>query len=340
MDRYGQDYDRSWRGSPGSRERYGADYSGRYGGLRPDAFGEGSYGGMRSDGYGTQSNWRNFPGEEGWYGGASHSRDSRFGGEGYGGGSPRGERGYGAGYYGGYGSPDFESYGGGYGADYRDVVGQRREGFPGQGGERGFGHMAGQQNEGELGRLRAADVMTENPECVTPNATLADAAKKMRDLDVGIIPVVDSDQNRRLRGVITDRDIAVRAVAEGKDIKNTKVSDCMTDEVETVNKNDMVRDVMNVMKREQVRRVPVTDREGRLVGIIAQADVALDITDDHGGAHLFADTVERISEPGHTERSQQSRSRSGSSRTSRSGSSGSSQSNRSSSSKDERGSNE
>jgi CBS domain-containing protein len=195
--------------------------------------------------------------------------------------------------------------------------------------------------------------MTENPECVTPNATLADAAKKMRDLDVGIIPVVDSDQNRRLRGVITDRDIAVRAVAEGKDIKSTKVSDCMTDDVETVNKNDMVRDVMNVMKREQVRRVPVTDREGRLVGIIAQADVALDITDDHGGAHLFADTVERISEPGHPETNRQarfsasshsgsqSRSKSGSSRSSRSGSSSSSQSNRStSSSKDERGSNE
>jgi len=361
MDRYGHNYDRTWRGIQGARERYdvglrggyGADYSGGYGGMRSDASG---------------SNWRNFPGEEGWYGGASHSRDARFGGEGYGGGSLRGERGFGGGYFGGYGSPDFESYGGygggiggyggGYGSDYRDVGGMRREGFAGQGGERGFGRaLGGRGGEDVLGRMRAADLMTDNPETVTPEATLADAAKKMRDLDVGIIPVVDSEQNRRLRGVITDRDIAVRAVAEGKDIKNIKVSECMTSDVETVNKNDMVRDVMSIMKREQVRRVPVTDREGRLVGIIAQADVALDVAEGHDGTHLFADTMERISEPGHHEQHRQGarssgmgrmgsqgRGTSGSTRSTRTGTTGSSstssQSGRpSGGSKNERGSN-
>ena len=139
--------------------------------------------------------------------------------------------------------------------------------------------------------------MTENPETVTPDASLADAARKMRDLNVGIIPVVESDQNRRLRGVITDRDIAIRAVAEGKDASSTRVSDVMTSNVETCNKNDSVQDVLQLMEREQVRRVPITDREGRLVGIVAQADVATDLDSDQGSRRV-ADTLERISEPG------------------------------------------
>jgi CBS domain-containing protein len=152
----------------------------------------------------------------------------------------------------------------------------------------------------ELRRLRAADLMTENPECVTPDVSLADAARKMRDLDVGIIPVVESDGNRRLRGVITDRDIAIRAVADGRDANSTRVSEVMTTNVETCNKNDPVQNVLRLMEREQVRRVPITDREGRLVGIIAQADVATGLDEDRS-EHRIADTLERISEPGQGE---------------------------------------
>jgi CBS domain-containing protein len=138
--------------------------------------------------------------------------------------------------------------------------------------------------------------MTEIPECVTPESSLAEAAQKMRDLNVGIIPVVDSETNKRLRGVVTDRDITIRAVAEGMDARGTKVSEVMTTEVESCNKNDTVADILRVMESEQVRRVPITDREGRLVGIVAQADVARDI-DTPRGEQRVADTLERISEP-------------------------------------------
>jgi signal-transduction protein with cAMP-binding, CBS, and nucleotidyltransferase domain len=133
----------------------------------------------------------------------------------------------------------------------------------------------------------------------------------MRDMDVGLIPVVDSEESRRLRGVITDRDIAIRAVAEGKDGK-AKVSDCMTDQVSSVNKNDAVRQVLSLMEREQIRRVPVTDREGRLVGIIAQADLATEYAEtSHRRLHKVQNTIERISEPGASQGGGSGRSRSG-----------------------------
>jgi CBS domain-containing protein len=154
-------------------------------------------------------------------------------------------------------------------------------------------------------RVRAAEIMTENPESVTPDTSIADAAKKMKDLDVGIMPVVDSTEGRHLKGVITDRDITIRAVAEGKDGK-TRVGDCMTSDVDTVNKNDPVHDVLDLMSRNQIRRVPVTDREGRLVGIIAQADLAVEFGGDRPTRERkVEDTLERISEPARPRRSGQ-----------------------------------
>ncbi|HEX5724032.1 MAG TPA: CBS domain-containing protein [Longimicrobiaceae bacterium] len=147
-------------------------------------------------------------------------------------------------------------------------------------------------------RIRAAEIMTANPEAVTPDTSLGEAARLMRDLDVGILPVVDGDENARLLGVITDRDLVVRALAEGRD-GGARVGDFMTTEVETVGPGDTVHDVMNVMKRQRVRRVPVTDSEGCLVGIIAQADLAV----SYAGLDLQRETeveevIERISEPG------------------------------------------
>jgi len=161
--------------------------------------------------------------------------------------------------------------------------------------------MRGRDDQGYGGGqekpMRASELMTENPEVVTPDASLADVARRMKEMDVGIIPVVDSQENRKLRGVITDRDIAIRAVAEGKDGK-AKVSECMTSNVQTVNKNDPVGQVLQLMQRDQIRRVPVTDREGRLVGIIAQADLALEYSEtSHRRQHKVHDTIERISEP-------------------------------------------
>lgn len=147
-------------------------------------------------------------------------------------------------------------------------------------------------------RVRAADIMTEDPRAVTPRTTLTEAARLMAGLDVGILPVVDSPESFQLLGVVTDRDLAVRGLARGLD-GGAPVSQCMTTEVSTVQPLATIREVFDLMKREQVRRVPVTDRDGRLVGIIAQADLAV----QYAGLDLerereVEEVIERISEPG------------------------------------------
>ena len=317
MANYGRDFDgfdpdRPFRGGArGGRGGMGSDgFGGGYGGMGSDAgtgagnqgregyTGFGTGGGAYDQDFSSGMRGRQFGGMPGRGGldpdrvrfvryGSDYGAQGGMGRGGYGaqGGMGRGAMGGGAMGGGAYGARGYGQQGGGYGA-----FGGQQE-FMGDRG--GYGQQGGGD---ELRRMRAADIMTENPETVTPEATLADAARKMRDLNVGIIPVVESDQNRRLRGVITDRDIAIRAVAEGKDASSTRVSEVMTSDVETCNKNDSVQDVLQLMEREQVRRVPITDREGRLVGIVAQADVATDLDSD-AGSRRVADTLERISEP-------------------------------------------
>ena len=168
--------------------------------------------------------------------------------------------------------------------------------------DEGFGPGGGARVS-DADRICAWQIMTEDPEAVTPDTTLADVSRTMRELDVGIIPVVRGEGDRTLLGVITDRDIVVRALAEGKDGSAT-VRDHMTTEVSTVGRNDTVHDVLDVMKRERVRRVPVCDEGGRLIGIIAQADLAV----SYAGLDLqreseVEETIERISEPVHRGRS-------------------------------------
>jgi CBS domain-containing protein len=145
---------------------------------------------------------------------------------------------------------------------------------------------------------RARDIMTENPEAVTADTTLGQVATLMAELDVGILPVVDDPDVRRLRGVVTDRDLVVRGMAKGLGASAT-VAECMTPNVATVNRNASVRQVMDVMRRERVRRVPIVDGEGRLVGIIAQADLAVHYAGlDHDRELEVEEVLERISEPG------------------------------------------
>ncbi len=174
----------------------------------------------------------------------------------------------------------------------------RRYGEMGGGarGRRGWGAPVGASGAAS-DRITAGDIMTEQPTAVTPETTLQEAAHLMEDLDVGILPVVADRQGGQLAGVITDRDIAVRAVAHGRDGK-TPVAECMTPNVSSVRPDSTVHEVLNVMKREQVRRVPVCDEEGRLVGIIAQADLAV----HYAGLDLERETeveemIERVSEP-------------------------------------------
>lgn len=185
-------------------------------------------------------------------------------------------------------------WGGGYGEGGTG----RFRGFGGTGIERDWRTGRLQGGGADADRVRASQIMTHHPETVTPDASLADVAARMRDLDVGIIPVVADDGGHRLEGVITDRDIVVRAAADGKDPKKAKVRDHMTDDVGVVGMNASVREVFEVMKRERVRRVPVVDGENRLVGIIAQADLAV----DYAGLDLQRETeveevLERVSEP-------------------------------------------
>ena len=272
---YDSEFDSGFGGRGGASFRHGGELSRGYGGdyYSGGGFGyeTGGYGGMRDYGQGTGRGYGSSG--PGWGGGAG--RDYETGG---GMGADWGARdtGFGAGTQRGFGGGSQGGYGGG------------QTGFYGGGGS------SSQQDETR--RMRASEIMTENPECVTPETSLADAATKMRDLNVGIIPVVDSEQGRRLRGVVTDRDIAIRAVAEGMDARSTKVQEVMTTEVESCNKNDTVADILRVMEREQVRRVPITDREGRLVGIVAQADVVRDV-DSERGEHRVNDAIEHISEP-------------------------------------------
>lgn len=140
--------------------------------------------------------------------------------------------------------------------------------------------------------MKARDIMTTEPDCVTPQDNVLEAARIMRDRDVGIVPVVDDRTSRRLAGVITDRDIAIRCIAEGRD-GTCSVSELMSSDLITARPEDDVGRIMDRMKSDQVRRVPVVDDDNRIVGIIAQADLAL----EGPGDKEVGEVVERISEP-------------------------------------------
>jgi len=142
--------------------------------------------------------------------------------------------------------------------------------------------------------MKIQDIMTRDPSSVTADATVREAAQVMKRENVGIVTVVDGQNERRLVGVVTDRDIAIRCIAEGKD-GTCRVRDVMsTDDLATCKVNDDVENVMSAMRSEKVRRIPIVDERGSLVGIVSQADVLLK-TRDAGRA---GETVEQISEPG------------------------------------------
>jgi CBS domain-containing protein len=131
------------------------------------------------------------------------------------------------------------------------------------------------------------DAMTENPRTLTPDSTIVEAARAMRDEDAGIMPVVDND---RLAGVITDRDIAVRVVAEGRDPEQVKVTEAASRDLVTLDPQQDLDEALRLMARHQVRRLPVVEEDGRLVGVVAQADVAKEADETRTG-----EVVEQIS---------------------------------------------
>ena len=142
--------------------------------------------------------------------------------------------------------------------------------------------------------MRIQDIMTKDPSCVTADATVREAAQVMSREDVGMVPVIDGQSNKRLVGVVTDRDIAIRCVAEGKD-SSCRVSDIMSsNKLATCNENDDVDNVMQAMQSEKVRRIPIVDERGSLVGVVSQADVVRKASNSREAER----TVEAISEPG------------------------------------------
>ena len=122
---------------------------------------------------------------------------------------------------------------------------------------------------------KCSDVMTKDLVYSSPTDTVADVAQLMKKEDVGPVLIVnDKDNGRRLVGIVTDRDLAIKVVGEGRDPKRTKVAEVMTEKVITCRMDDDVQNAMKAMAQYQLRRIPVVDNSGMLVGIISQADVA------------------------------------------------------------------
>ena len=136
-------------------------------------------------------------------------------------------------------------------------------------------------------RMRAREIMTKNVRTAGRDTSLCEAAGIMRDGDLGAVPVVD---NGKLIGIVTDRDIVVRAVSEGKGA-DSPVCETMTNELFTVGPDDFVFEAVRLMGDKQVRRIPVVNPDGSLAGIIAMADVALEMEDERE----IAETLEEIS---------------------------------------------
>lgn len=133
----------------------------------------------------------------------------------------------------------------------------------------------------------ARDIMSGNAECIGENETLADAARKMRDLDVGALPICGEDN--RLKGMVSDRDIVVRCIADGGDPSSMKVSELAEGKPVTIGADDSVEEALRTMSQHKVRRLPVIDGHD-LVGMLSQADIARNLPEDKVG-----DLVEAIS---------------------------------------------
>jgi CBS domain-containing protein len=271
-------YGRNWRGGRGDDERYGPverdfGYDDAYGARRGgDINAGGRYYGRETDGrggFGERANYR--PDERRYLN--------------YQGGRPEGHR-------------DYARY-----DDSRAGYESARDYAGGRGEERGRG--------ASRSHVRCRDIMTRDVTVATRETSLLDVAAMMRDEDTGVIPVVeryDTESkegngsgggngrdrikgNGKLVGLITDRDIVLRAVAEGKDSRATQATEVMTEDIHTAHPNDRVIEVIRKMGDKQVRRIPVVDDNNNLLGIISMADVALETEEDRE----LADALEEIS---------------------------------------------
>ncbi len=125
--------------------------------------------------------------------------------------------------------------------------------------------------------MNCQDVMTDNPVCCLPDDTVGQAARLMRRERVGSIPVISDDRSRSLIGIITDRDMATKVVAESRDPNHTQIFDVMTRAIVACRGTDDVACAIKAMREHELRRVPIVDFDGHIIGIISQSDVSLRI---------------------------------------------------------------
>jgi CBS domain-containing protein len=140
---------------------------------------------------------------------------------------------------------------------------------------------------------KCSEVMTKNPACCLPTDAVSRAAQGMKTENVGSIPVIESEQTKKLIGIVTDRDLALQVVANGLDANSTKVADVMTHKIITCRVDDDVQKAVDAMAEHQLRRMPVVDNDYRIVGIISQADVATRVDKPEETAKM----VKEISQP-------------------------------------------
>ena len=138
-----------------------------------------------------------------------------------------------------------------------------------------------------------SEIMTETPRACLPNDSLENAAKLMKTENVGSIPIVESPDTRRLVGIITDRDIALQIAASHFNPQGTKIEEIMSRDPIVCHESDTIQSAMDAMAAHQVRRIPVVDNEHRLVGIIAQGDIALRVPNPEKAGKV----VKEISKP-------------------------------------------
>ena len=136
---------------------------------------------------------------------------------------------------------------------------------------------------------KVREAMTERPRCVTPDTSVSHVAEVMEAEDIGSVPVLEDEQ---LSGMVTDRDIVIRAIAKGKDPRGMPVREILSREVVSVRPDNDLSDALQLMASHQVRRLPVVDEDNRLVGIVSQADVAIEAKEKDVGQ-----MVEGISKP-------------------------------------------
>lgn len=139
--------------------------------------------------------------------------------------------------------------------------------------------------------MELRDIMTKNVHVVSPTLTLREAAQKMRDLDTGILPVCDE---QAIIGMITDRDIVVRSVADGKNPTESAVTDAMSTDVVCMYEDDDVEDAAQVMEEKQIRRLVVLNRNQELAGIVSLGDLSREVGDEE----LSGEVLKNVSEPG------------------------------------------